>query len=162
MFLVKVFDQFLHILNICVRKIPYFMFLLIFWTFCSLLNLFLVISFIHWHTQYLTFTTNSLIWMVCFQAPKYVCDNKFIVDMNLLSHTLITSSHSLYPGVFLKSLTCYHTLFTMGVLSDFDGSPEHLWPLLWSIYMIQAALALKFQYKYFLMYSFFMWCSLFF
>ena len=45
-----------------------------------LLETLLVICFINWHTKYFTFTTNSLIWKVCFLVPKswkYVWDRKF-------------------------------------------------------------------------------------
>ena len=58
-------------------KTRHFMYLLLTLVILLLPEHLLVICFIHWITKYVPFTTNSLIWRVCFHVPNYVWDSKF-------------------------------------------------------------------------------------
>ena len=62
----------LPIQNTWVSKIPHFIYLLLTLVILLLPESLLVIYFIYWHTEYLPFTTNNLIWRFCFHVPKYL------------------------------------------------------------------------------------------
>ena len=120
-----------------VRTILYFMYLL--FTLVILLlpyKSILVIRFIHWHTEYLSFTTNSLIWSVCFHVPKYVCDNQFIVVMQLVT-TDIDNHFILFYQSILKIPNLLPFIIHNGCFSCFYCFLVHLWPLVWCIFYVR-------------------------
>ena len=81
-------------------KTPHFTYLLLSMFILLLPESLLVICLINWHTGYLPFTANSLIWRVCFHVQKYVWDSKLGI--------ILRWSRTVCHGIFSKSWTGYY------------------------------------------------------